>query len=161
MANLTGQLLQSYKWLESQIFRILLKHSHVYSNFNLHYFVSSIKYRTQLQFMFFHVFIYYWTSLQIFVFYKFFCTYISQVELEIHRILQPFLEAATGGVSWKKAILKYFVRFTGKQLWWGLITSHGVSWDSQENNCDAGHQACNLLKRDSNRDVFLRILGNL
>ena len=117
MANLTGQLLQSYKWLESQIFRIILKHSHVYSNFNLHYFVSSIKYRTQLQFMFFHVFIYYWTSLQIFVFYKFFCTYISQVELEIHRILQPFLEAATGGVPWKKLF-------------------SNILWDSQENNCD-------------------------
>ena len=135
MANLTGQLLQSYKWLESQIFRILLKHSHVYSNFNLHYFVSSIKYRTQLQFMFFHVFIYYWTSLQIFVFYKFFCTYISQVELEIHRILQPFLEQPLE-VFHEKSYSQIFceihrkttvmgshhitwglMRFTGKQLW--------------------------------------------
>ena len=47
--------------------------------------------------MLFHVFIYYITSLQIFHLYEFFRTNISQVG-KFLEIIQPFSEAATGGV---------------------------------------------------------------
>ena len=69
------------------------------------YFISCLQLTTEK----FHVFIYYSTSLQIFLFYKFFCTNISTIFRSSHQ------------KCYKKAIVKHFVIFTGKHLWWGLF----------------------------------------
>ena len=71
------------------------------------YFISCLQLSTemQLQFKLFHVFIYYSTSLQIFLFYKFFSTNVSTIFRSSHR-----------RCSIKKAILKHFVIFIGKHL---------------------------------------------
>ena len=73
----------------------------VYDNFNLHYFVFSII-----------------ESMQIFLKLKL----NNSVEVLQHKSLwsQPVSEAATGGVSYKKAVLKNVIP-TGKQLWWNLF----------------------------------------
>ena len=63
-------------------------------------------------------------------------------------ILQPFSEAATGGVSWKKAFLKHFVIFTGKRLCCGLFFSKV-----------AGHQSSNLIKKILQHRYFLVNIG--
>ena len=85
--------------------------------------------------MLFHVSIYYRTSLQIFLFYKFFCTNISQVELEILRDSSTIFRSSHWRCYIKKAILKHFVIFTRKHLCWDLFINEA-----------AGHQACNYKK---------------
>ena len=92
----------------------------------------------------------YRTSLQIFLFNKFFCTNIFQVELEILRNSPTIFRSSHCSHSIKKAILKDFVRFTGKHLCWSLFF-----------NKLAGLSPVTLLKRNSNTDVFLRISINL
>ena len=92
----------------------------------------------------FHVFIYYRTSLQIFLFYKFFCTNISQVELEILRNSSTIFRSSHRRCSIKKAILKHFVIFTGKHLCWGLFF-----------NKVAGYQASNFIKKRPQQRYFL------
>ena len=85
----------------------------------------------------------YRTSLQIFLFNKFFCTNIFQVELEILRNSPTIFRSSHCSHSIKKAILKDFVRFTGKHLCWSLFF-----------NKLAGLSPVTLLKRNSNTDVF-------
>ena len=92
----------------------------------------------------FHVFVYYRKSLQIFLFYKFFCTNISQVELEILRNSSTIFRSSHWRCSIKKAILKHFVIFTGKYLCWGLFF-----------NKVAGHEACNFIKKRLQHRYFL------
>ena len=92
----------------------------------------------------FHVFIYYKKSLQTFLHYKFFCTDISQVELRILRNSSTFFRSGHWRCSIKKAILKHFVIFTGKNLCWGLVF-----------NKVAGHQACNFIKKRLQHRHFL------
>ena len=91
--------------------------------------------------MLFH---YYRMSLQIFLFYKFFCSNISQVELEILRNSSTIFRSSHWRCSIKKAILKHFVIFTGKHLCWGLFFDK-----------DAGHQACNFIKKRLQHRCFL------
>ena len=98
--------------------------------------------------MLFHVSIYYRTSLQIFLFYKFFCTNISQVELEILRNSSTIFRSSHRRCSIKKAILKHFVIFTGKHLCWGLFF-----------NKVAGHQACDFIKKRLQHRYFLAKIG--
>ena len=98
--------------------------------------------------MLFHVFIYYITSLQIFHFYEFFCTNISQVELEILRNFSTIFRSSHQRCSRKKVILKYFVIFTGKHLCRGLFF-----------NVVAGHQACNFIKKRLHHRYFLANFG--
>ena len=94
--------------------------------------------------MLFHVFTYYRTSLQIFLFHKFFCTNISQVELEILRNSSTIFRSSHQRCSIKKAILKHFVIFTGKYLCWGLFL-----------NKVAGHPPCNFIKKRLQHRYFL------
>ena len=94
--------------------------------------------------MLFHVFIYYRMFLQIFLFYKFFCTNISQVELEILRNSSTIFRSSHWRCSIKKAVLKHFVIFTGKHLCWGLFF-----------NKVAGHQSCNFIKKRLQHRYFL------
>ena len=98
----------------------------------------------EFQFTLFHVFIYYRTSLQIFLFYKFFRTNISQVELEILRNSSTIFRSSHRRCSIKKAILKHFVIFTGKHLCRGLFF-----------NKVAGHQACNFIKKRLQHRYYL------
>ena len=86
--------------------------------------------------MLFHVFNYYRMSFQFFLFYKFVCTNLSQVELEILRNSSTIFRSNHQRCSIKKAILKHFVILTGKHLCWGLFF-----------NKVASHQACNLIKK--------------
>ena len=96
--------------------------------------------------MLFHVFIYHITSLRIFHLYEFFCTNISQVE-KFLQILQPFSEAAMGGVPYRKPF-------------------SNILWYSQENNCSglffnkvAGHQAYNVIKKRLQHRYFIVNIG--
>ena len=124
--------------------------SRLYSNFNLRCFMSPIKYRKSLQFTLFHVFIYYRTFLQILLFYKFFCTNISQVESEIHRNSSTIFRSSHRRCSIKKGFLKHCVIFTGKQLCRGLFLIELQAI-----------RPVTLLNRDSNTDIFLWISENL
>ena len=94
--------------------------------------------------MLFHVFINYRTSLQIFLFYKFFCANISLVELEILRNSSTIFRSSQWRCSIKKAILKHFAIFTGKHLCWDLFF-----------NKVASHQACNSIKKRLQHSYFL------
>ena len=87
--------------------------------------------------MLFHVFIYYSTSLQIFLFYKFFCTNISTIFRSSHR-----------RCSIKIAVLKHFVIFTGKHLWQSLLF-----------NQVEGHQTCGFIKKRLQHRYFLVNFG--
>ena len=69
---------------------------------------------------------------------------------EILRNYSTIFRSSHWRCSLKKAILKDFVIFTGKHLCRGLFF-----------NKVADHQSVALLKRDSNRDIFLQISGNL
>ena len=69
--------------------------------------------------------------------YKFFYTNISTIFRSSYR-----------KCSIKKAILKYFVIFTGKRLWWCLFF-----------NQVAGHQTCNFMKRRLQHRYFLVSFG--
>ena len=92
----------------------------------------------------------YRTSLQIFLFNKFFYTNISQVELEILR---------NSTTIFRSSHRRHFI----KELFSKIL------WDSQENTCVGVSFLINLqaispvtlLKRNSNTDVFLRISINL
>ena len=86
----------------------------------------------------------YRTSLQIFLFNKFFCTNIFQVELEILRNSPTIFRSSHCSHSIKKAILKDFVRFTGKHLCWSLFF-----------NKLAGHKPCNFIKKKLQHRCFL------
>ena len=94
--------------------------------------------------MLFQVFIYYRTSLQIFLFCKFFCKNISQVELESLGNSSTIFRSSHWRCSTKKAILGHFVIFTGKHLCWGLFFTKV-----------AGHQACNFVKKRLQHRYFL------
>ena len=85
------------------------------------YFISCLQLTTEK----FHVFIYYSTSLQIFLFYKFFCTNISTIFRSSHQ-----------KCSIKKLLSVHFVIFTGKHLWWSLFF-----------NKVEGHQTCGFIKK--------------
>ena len=98
----------------------------------------------QLQFMLFHVFIYDITFLQIFHFYQFLCTNISQIELEILRNSSIIFRSSHQIGSIKKAILKLFVILTGKHLCRGLFF-----------NKVTGNQACNFIKKRLQHRYFL------
>ena len=82
--------------------------------------------------------------LQIFLFYKFFCTNISQVEFEILRNSSTIFRSSHRRCYIKKAILKHFVIFTRKHLCWDLFI-----------NEVAGHQACNFTKKRLQHSHFL------
>ena len=91
--------------------------------------MSSIKYRSELQF---HAFIYYSTSLQIFLFYKFFCTNISTIFRRSHHKCSI------------KSYCQTFVIFTGKHLWWGLFF-----------NKVEGHQTCRFITKGLQHRYFV------
>ena len=95
--------------------------------------MSSIKYRSELQF---HAFIYYSTSLQIFLFYKFFCTNISTIFRRSHHKCSI------------KSYCQTFVIFTGKHLWWGLFF-----------NKVEGHQTCGFITKGLQHRYFLVNFG--
>ena len=76
----------------------------VYNGFKLSYFISSIMYRT---------------SLQIFIFYKFFSTNLSKVELEIFRNCSTIFKSHWS-LSKKKLFLKIVI-FTERHLCLGLF----------------------------------------
>ena len=94
--------------------------------------------------MLFHVSIYYITSLQIFHFYEFLCTNISQIELEILRNSSAIFRSSHWRCSIKKAIIKHFVIFTGKYLCRGLF------FDKV-----AGHGTCSIIKEILQHRYFL------
>ena len=73
-------------------------------------------------------------------------TKFSKLE-SISTIEDNYLEAATGGFFIKKAALKNFAIFTGKQLCWSLFLIKLQAF-----------RLATLLKRDSNTGVFLCIL---
>ena len=81
----------------------------------------------------FHVFIYYIKSLQIF---------------HLLRNYSTIFRSSHRRCSIKKAILKHFVIFTGKHLCRGLFF-----------NKDAGHQACNFIKKRPQHRYFLANIG--
>ena len=83
-------------------------------------------------------------SLQIFQFYEFFCTNISQAELEILRNSSAIFRSSHRRCSIEKTILKHFVTFTGKHLCRGLFF-----------NKIAGHQVCNFIKKRLQHRCFL------
>ena len=76
------------------------------------------------------------------------CKYFSS--LEILRNYSTIFRSSHRSCSIKKAILKYFVIFTGKHLCRGLFLKRLQAI-----------RRVTLLKRGSNRDIFLRISWNL
>ena len=102
----------------------------------------------KLQFTLFHVFNYYRTSLQIFLFHQLFHKSFSSCIRNSKKFFN-LLQKQPPEVFHKKAILKHFVIFTGKRLCWGLFF-----------NKVTGHQTCIFIKKRL-QHVFLWILGNL
>ena len=80
-------------------------------------------------------------------FYKFFCTNLYKVELEILRNFSTIFRSSHRRCSIKKAI-KLFVIFTGKHLCWGLFS-----------NKVAGLQVCNFIKKRLQHRYFLVNIG--
>ena len=67
--------------------------------------------------------------------------------------ITPNPEAATGAVPLKKRVLKNFTNFTGKHLYWSFY----LAWLKKTIILFKK----NLLKKDSNTDVFLWNLRSL
>ena len=88
-----------------------------------------------------------------FLFYKFFCTNLSKVELEILRNSSTIFRSSHGSCSIKKAILTNFVIFTGKHLCWGLF------FDKVAGLQASNFQACNFIKKRLQHRYYLVKIG--